>query len=76
MRHHNKNRKLGRKRDGRIALLRSLCNSIIRDGKIKTKEQLFNSLKRKSNVSQEGILSWLNRRKKPPKNRLKRLQKK
>ncbi|HMO78597.1 MAG TPA: 50S ribosomal protein L17 [Candidatus Paceibacterota bacterium] len=38
MRHHNRNKKLGRNRDGRRALLKSLACSIIRDEKIKTTE--------------------------------------
>ncbi|PCI20652.1 50S ribosomal protein L17 [Candidatus Wolfebacteria bacterium] len=38
MRHHNKNRKFGRKRKVRNALLRSLALSIIRYGRIKTTE--------------------------------------
>lgn len=38
MKHHDKNRKLGRTRDQRRALLRSLACSLIRDGKIQTTE--------------------------------------
>lgn len=38
MRHHNANRKLGRKRNQRKALLRSLATSLVREGKIKTTE--------------------------------------
>jgi len=38
MRHHNQNRKLGRKTDERRALLRSLANSLIRDERITTTE--------------------------------------
>ena len=38
MRHHNKNRKFGRKRDVRRALLRSLALSLIRKEKITTTE--------------------------------------
>ncbi len=38
MKHHDKNRKLGRTRDQRRLLLRSLACSLIRDGKIKTTE--------------------------------------
>ena len=38
MRHHNKNRKFGRKRDQRVALLRSLAVSLIGRGKIRTTE--------------------------------------
>lgn len=38
MRHHNANRKFGRERKVRVALLRSLAVSLIRDEKIKTTE--------------------------------------
>jgi len=38
MRHHNKNRKFGRKRNARQALLKSLAISLIRHGRIKTTE--------------------------------------
>ncbi len=38
MRHHNTNRKFGRKRNQRIALLRSLARSLALKGKIKTTE--------------------------------------
>jgi len=38
MRHHNKNRKFGRVRKQRTALLRSLARSLILKGKIKTTE--------------------------------------
>ncbi len=38
MRHHNKNRKFGRPRDQRQALLKSLCLALIKSGKIKTTE--------------------------------------
>ncbi len=38
MRHHNRNKKFGRERDVRRALLKSLACSLIRDGKIKTTE--------------------------------------
>lgn len=38
MRHHNRNKKLGRIRKQRRALLRSLVHSLARDGKIKTTE--------------------------------------
>ena len=45
MRHHNRNKKLGRKSDGRRALLKSLMCSLIRDGKIKTTETKAKSLR-------------------------------
>jgi large subunit ribosomal protein L17 len=38
MRHHDANRKFGRERKVRTALLRGLAVSLIRDGKIKTTE--------------------------------------
>ena len=38
MRHHNKNRKFGRERKGRRALLHGLCRSLILHGEIKTTE--------------------------------------
>jgi large subunit ribosomal protein L17 len=38
MRHHNRNKKFGRERDVRRALIKSLACSLIRDGKIKTTE--------------------------------------
>ncbi|MBI4120662.1 MAG: 50S ribosomal protein L17 [Parcubacteria group bacterium] len=38
MRHHNKNRKFGRERNQRRALLRSLASSLIKKGKIRTTE--------------------------------------
>ena len=38
MRHHNKNRKFGRPRAQRKALLKSLCLALIKSGKIKTTE--------------------------------------
>ncbi|MCI0533070.1 50S ribosomal protein L17 [bacterium] len=38
MRHHNQNRKFGRTRDGRKALLRSLSRSFFLHGEIKTTE--------------------------------------
>lgn len=38
MRHHNKNRKFGRKKNVRSALLKSLALSLINHGRIKTTE--------------------------------------
>ncbi len=38
MRHHNANRKLGRERNQRLALLRSLAESLIEKGRIRTTE--------------------------------------
>ncbi len=38
MRHHNTNRKFGREKDQRNALMRSLARSLVVDGKIKTTE--------------------------------------
>ena len=38
MRHHNANRKFGRKKNQRVALLRSLAHSLALKGKIKTTE--------------------------------------
>jgi large subunit ribosomal protein L17 len=38
MRHHNKNRKFGRKKNQRTALLKSLARSLVLRGKIKTTE--------------------------------------
>ena len=38
MRHHNTNRKFGREKDQRNALMRSLMRSLVEDGKIKTTE--------------------------------------
>lgn len=38
MRHHNKNRKFGRKKDVRNALMKSLAISLVRHEKIKTTE--------------------------------------
>ena len=45
MRHHNRNKKLGRKRGGRRALFKSLACSLIRDGQIKTTEVKAKQLK-------------------------------
>ena len=38
MRHHNKNKKFGRERNQRTALLRALAVSLVRRGKIRTTE--------------------------------------
>jgi len=38
MRHHNKNRKFGRTKDQRKALMKSLASALIEKGKIKTTE--------------------------------------
>jgi large subunit ribosomal protein L17 len=38
MRHHNANRKFGRERNLRVALMRSLAEGLIKNGKIKTTE--------------------------------------
>ncbi len=38
MRHHNKNRKFGREKDQRTALMRSLASALVERGKIKTTE--------------------------------------
>ncbi|MFT5359664.1 MAG: large subunit ribosomal protein L17 [Candidatus Paceibacteria bacterium] len=45
MRHHNKNRKFGRKRDVRNALMKSLAISLIRHEKIQTTEAKAKSLR-------------------------------
>jgi len=46
MRHHNTNRKFGRKRDQRRALMRSLTISLIRDEKIETTEAKAKELRK------------------------------
>lgn len=38
MRHHNRNKKFGRKRNQRLALMRALSNSLFLHGKIQTTE--------------------------------------
>lgn len=45
MRHHNQNKKFGRERDQRRALLRSLARSLIKHGKIKTTEAKAKALR-------------------------------
>lgn len=45
MRHHNANRKFGRKRNQRTALLKSLAHSLALKGKIKTTEPKAKSLR-------------------------------
>jgi|SRR3989344_2162343 len=45
MRHHNANRKFGRERNQRIALLKSLAYSLTLKGKIKTTEPKAKSLR-------------------------------
>jgi len=66
MRHHNKNKKFGRKKDERRALLRSLAGALVRDGKIMTTEAKAKALRpfieklvtraRKGDVSARRIL--------------------
>lgn len=45
MRHHNSNRKFGRERNQRAALLKSLAHSLALNGKIKTTEPKAKSLR-------------------------------
>ncbi|MDO8590120.1 MAG: 50S ribosomal protein L17 [bacterium] len=45
MRHHNANRKFGRERNQRVALMRSLAYSLVLKGKIKTTEPKAKSLR-------------------------------
>ncbi len=45
MRHHNLNRKFGRERNQRVALLKSLAHSLVLKGKIKTSEPKAKSLR-------------------------------
>jgi large subunit ribosomal protein L17 len=45
MRHHNKNKKFGRVRNQRTALMRSLARSLILKGKIKTTEAKAKALR-------------------------------
>jgi large subunit ribosomal protein L17 len=45
MRHHSKTKKFGREKGQRIALMRSLAVSLVRDGKIKTTEQKAKALR-------------------------------
>ncbi len=45
MRHHNANRKFGRKRSQRVALLRSLAHSLALKGKIRTTEAKAKALR-------------------------------
>src|SRR3990167_9507782 len=45
MRHHNANRKFGRKKNQRVALLRSLAYSLALKGKIKTTEAKAKALR-------------------------------
>lgn len=45
MRHHNANRKFGREKNQRVALMRSLAYSLVLKGKIKTTEPKAKSLR-------------------------------
>lgn len=45
MRHHNSIKKFGRKRKLRVALMRTLANSLFRDGKIMTTEAKAKALR-------------------------------
>ncbi len=45
MRHHDKNRKFGRKKNGRVAFLRGLVLSLIKKEKIKTTEARAKEIK-------------------------------
>jgi large subunit ribosomal protein L17 len=45
MRHHNRNKKLGRTRNQRLALLQSLARSLIIHGKVKTTETRAKALR-------------------------------
>jgi len=45
MRHHSKIKKFGREKNQRVALMRSLATSLVRDGKIQTTEVKAKALK-------------------------------
>lgn len=45
MRHHNRNKKFGRIRKQRIALMRTLAHSLFRDGRIQTTEAKAKALR-------------------------------